>query len=201
MKNSLLINYLISLRVVLWQAFSRPFMLFFCEPILQVLSLYISFVYGLLYRKSHQVLRCTIYGKVNHDFAVFLTTLIPTFQGVYHESLGISGLNYIALSIGLTGATQISARQLDKWYNHLKAKRGGVGKPEYRLPPLMPGTILLPAGLLIAGWASEKKAPWIVTDIVRAVISLTYSVPEPCRESYLSALEWASTFKAFRYMS
>lgn len=31
---------------------------------------------------------------------------------------------------------------------------------------MIPGTIALPIGLLIAGWAAEKHVHWIVTDIV-----------------------------------
>ena len=33
--------------------------------------------------------------------------------------------------------------------------------------PLVPGTILLPAGILITGWAAEAKTHWICPDIVR----------------------------------
>ena len=69
--------------------------------------------------------------------AVFLTTIPLIFQGIYGESLGIAGLNYIALGIGLSGVSQISARLLDVVYVQLAAKNDGVGKPEYRLrePP------------------------------------------------------------------
>lgn len=55
------------------------------------------------------------------------------FTDVYHESLGISGLHYIALGIGLTLASQINARMLDKIYVHFKNRNGGVGEPEFRL--------------------------------------------------------------------
>lgn len=32
---------------------------------------------------------------------------------------------------------------------------------------MLPGTILLPVGLLLTGWAAENRLHWIVTDIVR----------------------------------
>ena len=64
---------------------------------------------------------------------VFLTTIPLIFQGIYGEPLGIAGLNYIALGIGLSGVSQISARLLDVVYVHLAKKNGGIGKPEYRL--------------------------------------------------------------------
>lgn len=69
----------------------------------------------------------------NHAPTVFLTTIPLVFEGIYSESLGISGLNYIALGIGLSGVSQISARLLDVVYMRLAKRNGGPGKPEYRL--------------------------------------------------------------------
>jgi len=51
---------------------------------------------------------------------------------VYQERPGIAGLNYIALGIGITGASQASAAVTDKVYAKLKLKYG-MGKPEFRL--------------------------------------------------------------------
>ena len=64
---------------------------------------------------------------------MFLTTLPGIFEGVYKEKIGIAGLNYIALGLGLTGVSQINAQLIDVIYKYLRAKNGGVGKPEYRL--------------------------------------------------------------------
>lgn len=62
----------------------RPFALFFREPIIQLLGVYMAFVYGILY--------------------LVLTTLPSIYQGVYHENNdGVAGLHYIALGVGLTG--------------------------------------------------------------------------------------------------
>jgi hypothetical protein len=55
------------------------------------------------------------------------------FQGEYQQPAGIAGLHYIALGIGLSGASQINARTMDKVYVHLKNKNGGVERPEFRL--------------------------------------------------------------------
>lgn len=59
------------------------------------------------------------------------------FEGVYGQPVGIAGLHYIALGVGLSGASQLNARTLDKVYVHLKNKNGGVGKPEFRLRLLL----------------------------------------------------------------
>lgn len=55
------------------------------------------------------------------------------FEGVYQQSVGIAGLHYIALGVGLTSASQLNARSLDKVYMYFKKKNGDVGKPEFRL--------------------------------------------------------------------
>lgn len=64
--------------------------------------------------------------------SVFLTTIDTIFENVYHEETGIAGLNYFALGIGLTGASQINACFMDRIYVYYQ-KKSGVGKPEYRL--------------------------------------------------------------------
>ena len=64
---------------------------------------------------------------------VFLTTIPATFQDVYHQRVGIAGLHYLALGIGLVIPSQINARLMDRIYTLLKVRNGGVGKPEFRL--------------------------------------------------------------------
>ncbi|KAG1727552.1 major facilitator superfamily domain-containing protein [Suillus paluster] len=118
---------------IMAKALIRPFALFFCEPIVQVLGVYMAYLYGSLY--------------------IILTTIPSIFQGVYQQSVGIAGLHYIALGIGLVGASCSNASILDKVYLYLKSKKGGVGKPEFRLR------------CLILGWAAQAQAHWIVPDI------------------------------------
>lgn len=107
----------------------------------------------------------------------------------YHQSIGIAGLHYISFGIGLTVAAQVNSRMLDKLYKILSARNGGVGKPEFRLRKLdfilsvglavdgccilatmFPGTLMLPIGLLLFGWAAEAHLPWIVLDIVGSTL-------------------------------
>ena len=64
---------------------------------------------------------------------LILTTIPTIYQVTYRESTGTAGLHYLALGIGLTGASQINARLLDHTYKYFKAKNNDVGKPEYRL--------------------------------------------------------------------
>jgi hypothetical protein len=66
-------------------------------------------------------------------FSVFLTTMPTIFGVIYQQKPGIAGLHYLALGVGLSGASQLNARTLDKVYVYFKNKNGGVGRPEYRL--------------------------------------------------------------------
>lgn len=128
----------------------RPFKLFALEPILQLFGTYIAFIYGLIY--------------------LVLTTVPEIFQSSYGHSPGIAGLHYIALGIGISGASQVNARALDRIYHHFTVKNGGIGRPEFRLPSMVPGSLMLPAGLVIFGWSAQYKVFWIVPDIGLALI-------------------------------
>ncbi|KAF8900739.1 MFS polyamine transporter [Gymnopilus junonius] len=132
------------------KAMTRPFALFAREPIIQLLGAYMAFVYGIFY--------------------LFLTTMPSIFTNVYHNDAGIGGLHYIALGVGLSLSSQVNARFMDKIYIHFKNKNGGVGEPEFRLPSMVPGTILLPFGLLLSGWSAQHHLHWIATDIGIACI-------------------------------
>jgi len=132
-------------RAIFRKALIRPFLLFYHEVIVQLLAIYMAIVYGIYY--------------------LFLTTMTDIFEGTYHEKVGIAGLNYIPLGFGVTVAAQINARIIDRVYVHLKNKNGGVGEPEFRLPTMVPGTLIIPIGILLTGWTSQEHVHWIVTDI------------------------------------
>jgi len=73
----------------------------------------------------------------------------------YHESRGISGLNYISLGLGPILGAEISALVNDRIYRRLKAKNNDVGRPEFRLPLMSVGSILVPIGLFWYGWSAQ----------------------------------------------
>jgi hypothetical protein len=117
----------------MYTALTRPFALFIREPIAQVMGAYLAFVYGTLYRERMEI--SSLFADLTA--IVFLTIIPRTFRGVYGQSLGIAGLNYIALGIGVVFASQINANTSNPIYKYLKARYGGVGKPEYRLRELL----------------------------------------------------------------
>ncbi|KAK5136161.1 hypothetical protein LTR08_003998 [Meristemomyces frigidus] len=142
-------------------AFARPFILLFTQPIVQVLAAYIGYVYGVLYlvlASFPQLWECP------EVLTGAYITSCPT-PGYGEKNAGIAGLNYISLGLGFYLGTQIAAKTADKIYKGLKAKNGGVGRSEFRVPLMFPGAIMVPIGLLIYGWAAQAHTHWIVPNI------------------------------------
>ncbi|EIW85582.1 MFS polyamine transporter [Coniophora puteana RWD-64-598 SS2] len=147
------------------QSMFRPFVLFWYEPIVQALGIYMAYLYGILY--------------------LCLTTMPTIYQDIYHMKLGPAGLNYIALGIGLSGASQLNSRTMDRIYAYLKRKNGTEGKPEYRLPSMAIGTVMLPIGLLITGWTTQAQVHWIAPDIGIAIVGAGVILNFQCIQTYV----------------
>jgi MFS family permease len=116
----------------LWRkSFIRPWKLMFTQPIIQFLSLYNAYNYGLLY--------------------LFITTYGTLWRERYGETPGIAGLNYISLALGSLLVSQTCGPLNDKIYNHLKKRYGYAedqeGVPEFRLPLMLVGAAITPIGL------------------------------------------------------
>ena len=132
---------------------ARPFRLLFTQPIIIALAVYMAYLYGLVY-------------LVISSFSALFTS--PAY---YNESTQIAGLNYIALAVGYFFGAQITSRFNDWLYRRLKKRNGGKGKPEFRIPVMIPCAILLPAGFFWYGWSAEARAHWILPDIGAALLA------------------------------
>ncbi|KAJ6033164.1 hypothetical protein N7499_009433 [Penicillium canescens] len=93
--------------------FSRPFRMLFTEPIVFLISLWMSFVYGLMY--------------------ALLGAYPVVFQGIHGMSLGVGSLPFIALIIGeaLAGSYILWDQ---KAYSKKLAANNNIPIPEWRLP-------------------------------------------------------------------
>jgi MFS family permease len=143
----------------------RPFKLLGTQVIVQVLAIYMAYLYGLMY--------------------LVLSTFPGLWENSYHESVGIGGLNYISLGVGFFLGTQVCAPCQDMIYRSLKKKNGGVGKPEFRVPLMIPGALLVPIGLFIYGWTSQYHTHWIFPNIGAAIFAAGVIIGFQCIQTYI----------------
>ncbi|KAJ9094569.1 hypothetical protein QFC20_006884 [Naganishia adeliensis] len=106
-------------------ALTRPFIFMFCEPIVLCMSIYLSFIYSLLY-------------------LLFFAFPIA-FEEVRGWNEGLTGTAFVAVMLGIAFA--FIALQ----YQEVLYKRASKNdaRPEARLYPMMLGSIILPIGLFI----------------------------------------------------
>lgn len=132
----------VDFRELLTKNLSRPLRLLFTEPIILLLSIYMGFIYGLLY--------------------LFLTAYPIVFQQIHGMSLGVGGLPYFGMVIGmLLAGLYIVLTQTS--YNRMLAANNNVPVPEWRLPPVIYGGISFSLGLFWFGWSGYRAdIPWIV---------------------------------------
>ena len=53
-----------------------------------------------------------------------------------------------------------------------KKSAKGEMKPEYRLPPMVPGGLCIPIGLFLYGWTADKHVFWIAPIIGTALVGV-----------------------------
>lgn len=127
------------------------------SPIVLALSVDMAVVYGYLY--------------------LLFTTITEVFQDNYHFSQGTVGLTYLGIGIGsLVGVVAFGVAS-----DRIMKKKSALGemKPEYRLPPMIPGSFAVPVGckcladdfliwnlisvapVLLYGWTAEHRVFWI----------------------------------------
>ncbi|RWA14779.1 hypothetical protein EKO27_g355 [Xylaria grammica] len=150
-------------------ALVRPFRMITTQIIVQVIAVYMLYVYGLIY--------------------IVLTSFPTLWSGPapkgYGESIGIGGLNYISLGLGFFVGAQVCAPLQDRIYVHLKKRYGGPGRPEYRVPMMIPGAVLMPIGLVVYGWTAEYKTHWIFPNIGAFLFATATIISFQCLQTFL----------------
>ncbi|KAJ3288500.1 hypothetical protein HDU79_004812 [Rhizoclosmatium sp. JEL0117] len=141
---------------VLKGSITRPIIMLFTQPIVMVIALIMAFVYGVMY--------------------IVLSTFSLLFMEKYGENTQTSSLHYLALAVGLVIGSQLSGPLLDKISKVLQKKYNTPHKPEYRLPICIPGSVLLPIGLFLYGWAAENTLHWIWLDIGIALFAMSVNL-------------------------
>lgn len=149
-------------------AMTRPFRLLATQVIVQCIALYMMYVYGLMY-------------LMLASFPTLFTSPVPSGYGM---SIGIGGLNYISLGLGFFLGAQVCAPLQDRMYAYLK-QRYGHGQPEFRVPMMVPGAVLIPVGLLIYGWTAEYKTHWIGPNIGAVLFAAGAIICFQCLQGFL----------------
>ena len=137
------------------------------EPIVLVLAIYMA----------------TSYGVYN----ILLGAIPTSFQDIYHQSVGASGLNYISFGLGFfIGAPAVNITA-DKAYRKFKSRHPfDVRSPKHRLPSLFCFSFCAPAGLLIFGWTLEKHAFWLLPNIGLFLVGIGITAGIQCVTTYAS---------------
>jgi CCR4-NOT transcription complex subunit 1 len=118
------------------------------QPIVQVLAFYNAFLYGIIYI----------------TYATFSDLWLTT----YGQTITMSGLHYISLGVGAVFAGEVSTLIIDRIYAVLCARNDGKGRPEFRVPLMIPSIVTLSVGLFWYGWSAQHQLHWIMPDIGNA---------------------------------
>lgn len=106
-------------------------------------------------------------GVVFGYLYLLFTTVTEVYETTYHFSQGATGLVYIGIGVGALIGISCFGALSDKIQNILIARNNGQAEPEFRLPPLIPGSFLLSTqitlGFLIVAHFTLSMLQWYYT--------------------------------------
>ncbi|KAM0546936.1 hypothetical protein ACHAPJ_010596 [Fusarium lateritium] len=132
----------VSLTTSIKTALLRPWVLLFREPIVFLLSIYMSIIYGTLY--------------------LFFAAFPIVYQQGRGWNQGISGLAFLGIMVGMLGAIAYIIPD-NKRYIRVEEQHNGFAPPEARLPPAILGSLTIPIGLFWFAWTNYPSIHWIVS--------------------------------------
>jgi multidrug resistance protein len=129
-------------KAILLNGITRPLKMLFTQPIVLLCSLYMSFLFGLLF--------------------LLFTTLTPVFLQTYGWEPDMTGLAYLGIGIGNFLGIGFVAKTSDATIIKLAKRNKGVYEPEMRLPLCVFFGFLIPVSFFWYGWTAYYKVHWIV---------------------------------------
>ncbi|KAK9473553.1 major facilitator superfamily domain-containing protein [Dipodascopsis tothii] len=130
-----------ALKLIVSVTLVRPFAMLVLEPIVLALSVYMAFVFAVLFG--------------------FFEAFPFVFESVYHFGAGEVGLTFVGIGVGLLIGTAFYLFVERKFYRK-QFLAGTPGEPETRLLPAKVGAVCLPVALFWLGWSSRASVHWIV---------------------------------------
>lgn len=139
--------------MVLFEALVRPFELCFFEPVVFLMNLYISIIYGMLY--------------------IWFEAFPIVFGELHGFNPGEVGLAFLGILVS-SCCIAIPAYFYWKWKYQSKHFGGNWNiKPEYQLPPACVGVILLPISIFWFSWTGNfASVHWIVPTIASILFAV-----------------------------
>lgn len=139
------------IRGIMAYAFLRPLQMLVEEPIVLIMSVYIAFIFAVLFG--------------------FFEAFPIIFRGTYHMGIGISGLPFIGVGLGLVLGVFFymvldHVKYFPKNANGTRGKRDENGQfvwdpPEAKLLPGKVGAVALPVGLFWLAWTARSSVHWM----------------------------------------
>ncbi|KAF4467304.1 major facilitator superfamily transporter [Fusarium albosuccineum] len=132
----------------------RPFQLLIFEPMCLNLCIFSAILLGILY--------------------LFFGAFPLVFRQVYGFNLWQIGLTFLGILVGMVlaaGLDPVWHRIRSNLIRRLSDETGieGSSEPEFRLPPAILGSVLVPAGIFMFGWSCYPWVHWIVPIIGAAI--------------------------------
>ncbi|KAL1648883.1 hypothetical protein SLS58_002063 [Diplodia intermedia] len=148
---------------------TRPWRLLATQPIVQMLALYQAYNYGMLY--------------------LLISSFPSLWEGKYGMSKGVASLNYISLAVGSLIGAQLCGPLMDAIYRRLQKRSGGAadeaGPPEFRIPMMIPASVISPCGIFLYAWSAQAQCFWLVPNIGAALFACGSMISYQCIQTYI----------------
>jgi DHA1 family multidrug resistance protein-like MFS transporter len=118
----------------------RPFAMLLKEPILILITLYMSLIYGILY--------------------LFFEAYPIAFQEQRGWNSGVGALPFLSITVGVILGGSIIVFTTKTRFKRILEREGHV-VPEERLIPMIIGGFLFPAGMFWFAWTSSPNITWV----------------------------------------
>ncbi|KAF8860918.1 MFS general substrate transporter [Acephala macrosclerotiorum] len=130
----------------------RPLKLLILSPVVLLLSIYVAFIFGLMF--------------------LCFSTYSAVFIEQYHFAVGVSGLAYLGQGIGMILGLGLFGGLSDRILKCRAKRNKGEMEPEERLPLMVWFTPIVPIGFFVYGWTAQEKVYWMAPIVGTSFIGL-----------------------------
>ncbi|KAK4501637.1 hypothetical protein PRZ48_007446 [Zasmidium cellare] len=165
----------ITAKTILTVYLARPFVMIVKEPILALMTAYMSYLYGVIYM------------------------LFEAFPVSFHDqrgwSLGVSALPFVSFVVGIVLGAGIMSYSAATNFKRAYIKHGHP-IPEERLPPMIVGAVVLPIAFFWWAWTSFPSISWIPQVFATALLGMGFLVSfwQDCYGFYSNSAIAVNTF-------